>query len=228
MPPAASGTAQVCEATPQVQWFASWLIIFHFSALLIALSANMAPSFLQGEMTSWLAPYSVTTGQSYGAIPLELTHAEPIDFPLLVELHRPQDDPQTWQTADLPYARVSRSGDVNLRGSRWPNVSRLIRMSAIDDPESEILSDIAAQAVKAMQRGRQEEFDRVRFLAPKVLSFDEDAIVAAGQGSLISGELSPEIVFSAWIVRDSDEGIKLIPQQDAARTSKPVKSEIRP
>ena len=71
-------------------------------------------------------------------------------------------------------------------------------MSAIDDPESEILSEFAAQAVKAMQRGRQEEFDRVRFVAPKVLSFDEDAIVAAGQGSLISEELSPEIVFSAW------------------------------
>jgi hypothetical protein len=213
-----------CEASSRVQLLVSCLIVFHFGALLLALSANMAPSYLQGELAAWLAPYSVTTGQAYDAVPLELTHAESIDFPLLVELHRSQDGPQDWQMVEPPDVSRSRSGEVNMRYSRWPNLSRLTRLIALDDPESDVLSEIAAQAVIATQQADQDTYDQIRLVAPKVLSFDENSIVAAGQAAFISDELSREVVFSGWIVRDAEQGIKLIPQQDASRTSKPLVS----
>ena len=222
-------TASPCTGpSPQVRWVASALICAHFTAILVGLSANLSPSYLQGQLTAWLAPYLVTMGQSYQALPLELTHAEPFDFPLWVEL-LPSDEPNAqWQPLLLPDTRQtideSSSGGLDQRFSRWANYSRLIRLIATEQPESEILSDIAVQLVRnaASQSARRQRFQAIRLVAPKVLSYDEDAQVASGQLDLGAEVLAPTIVFEASVLEAPSGELSLVPSLSPLRTAKPL------
>lgn len=224
-------TAETCPGpSPRARWVASTLICAHLAAVMLGLSANLAPSFLQGQLTAWLAPYLVTTGQSYQALPLELTHAEPFDFPLWVELLPSDEDHAQWQPLLPPGTRQamdeSSEGDVgglDQRFSRWANYSRMIRLIATEQPDSEILSDIAVQLVRnaAAQSARRQNFRAIRLVAPKVLSYDEDTQVASGQLDLDAEVLAPTIVFEASVVGEPSGELSLVPSLSPLRTAKP-------
>jgi hypothetical protein len=208
--------------TKQVRSIVSVLIVIHLAALVITLAANLAPSYLQGRLTDALAPYLRTTSQFYEAFPIELTHAESIDFPLLVEFHETGEPPSQWRRADLPGVLASANGSIDVRGSRWPNLSRLIRLLAEDQPESEILADLLARFVVSEELTSHQPLDGARFIAPHVFSFDDDLLAAAGQGSLVQGEWKPEIIYQARIVRGAEGRILLVPEQESMRTAKPM------
>lgn len=190
---------------------ATAMILTHFTALLLTLSANLAPSYLQGRLTAWFSSYLVTTNQDYTALPLELTHADAIDFPLVLEVHRTGDEPQSWREVKLPHAR-------------WQNFSRWIRLISVDQPESELLADVLAHFAGVIEERQSKELDAIRLVAPKVLSYDEDALVAGGEPA--SESFEQEIAYKAHIIRDPlTHQIQLVPAQDPLRTSKPVHSE---
>lgn len=215
--------------SPRMQLLVSLVIVFHFCALLVAFSANLAPSYLQGQLTAWLSPYTVTTNQAYNAFPLELTHAEPLDFPLYVELlHSNQqgsEQSEDWQRMLLPGGSSRKLASHDVRWSRWSNLSRVIQLIAIEQPDSEILSDIAARLVVTAEKQTGDTFRAVRLIAPRVLSYDQDARVFSGESSLEDDELSPTVVYRATIVRDSASQISLVPEQIPLRTAKPVVSK---
>lgn len=217
--------------SPRVRSLASALICAHLAALMLGLSANLAPSYLQGQLTAWLSPYLVTTGQSYQALPLELTHAEPFDFPLWVELLPSDESNASWQPLRLPNTRQTTDessrrgvGGLDQRFSRWANYSRMIRLIATEQPDSEILSDIAVQLVRsaAAQSARRQNFRAIRLVAPKVLSYDEDAQVASGQLDLDADLLAPTIVFEASVVEGPSGELSLVPSLSPLRTAKPL------
>jgi hypothetical protein len=211
--------------SPRAQFFVSLAIVFHFGALLAAFSANLAPSYLQGQITSWLSAYAVTTNQAYSSVPLELTHAEPFDFPLLVEFlpanNQGSEPVEVWERMLLP-GSSSANELHDLRWSRWPNLCRVIQLIAADQPDSEILSDIAARLVEMAEKRSDKPFGSIRLIAPRVLSYDEDASVNSGESTLEDDTLAPTIVYRATIVRDSTQQISLIPEQNPLRTAKPV------
>ncbi len=200
----------------------SALVIVHFCLLVLALSANVAPSYLQGTLTGWFAPYLVATCQDYGAVPIELTHAQSLDFPLLLEFKTDEEASEPWRQVQLPGARQLRGQPVDLRLSRWPNLARLIRLLSVDQPESEMLSDIGAQLVLFVQKHTKKPVSAIRFVAPSVLSFDQDRLLSTGQAALIQGDIEQQIVFSAAVIHDSAGRVSLVPQQPPLRTSKPV------
>lgn len=210
----------------RMQLSISLAIAFHFCALLIAFSANLAPSYLQGQLTAWLSPYAITTNQAYNAFSLELTHAEPLDFPLYVELLpvNQQDGKQSeeWQKMLLPGSSSRKFASHDVRWSRWSNLSRVIQLIAIEQPDSEILSDIAARLVVIAEEQTGNSFRAVRLITPRVLSYDQDARVFSGASSLEDDELSPTVVYRATIVRDSTSRISLVPDEIPLRTAKPV------
>jgi len=98
----------------------------------------------------------------------------------------------------------------------------MIRLVAAEQPDSEILSDIAASAVRYAEQRSGQTYRAVRWVAPKIPSYDQDALVHAGQLTEGEGELSPQVVYSAVILRDATGGLSLIPEQAPLRTSKPV------
>lgn len=204
-------TATADAPSAKVRVVASLLVVLHFSALGIALSANLVPSFLQGELLAWLSPYLQTTRQAYGAVLLEWTHAQAIDFPVAVE----------WQTADSEWSPLPWGGSLQrVPPSYWPNLGRNVRLIAEDQPDNELLCDIAFRLLQHAG-GSDENIVAIRMLQPHVLSFDEDLIVAAGRESLIEAELEPDVFFAASVVRDNDgQAVGLIPWQAADRTAK--------
>ncbi len=217
-------TRSQVEPTKTLRWFVSIAILLHFGVLLFQLSANVAPSYLQGRINVWLSPFIVTTNLDYGATPLELTHAAPIDFPLLVELlpaSADATDSQAWQILELPNAMLSANRGWDFRRSRWPNYARLIRLVEIDHPDSELLADIAIPFVQFAEKRSREEFRAIRLRAPKVLSYDEAAALASGRLELNAEEAVGTLVFGANIVRKVDSMV-LVPFQEPLRTAKPA------
>lgn len=200
----------------RVQWALSSIFALHFIALLVALSSNRAPSYLQGELMNWLAPYLITTHQSYGAIPLQLTHAEQVDFPLQVEWLA--DGDAAWQVED----------SLSRTGSKWTNFARIAQIIGIDMPESEILSELGLKLVQQIEARESVQVKEIRFVANHVLSYDEDLAIATGREELLSDDREPAVVFSAAVVREAESPIGLIPQQDASRTSKAISARTFP
>jgi hypothetical protein len=207
----------------RAQALVSLVLIAHFGALLVTWSANLAPSYLQGNLTALLSPYLVTTTQAYNAFPLELTHAEPFDFPMHIQLLATDEQRGVWQFMALPGLGDADSSATDNRFSRWSNYSRVIRLVASEQPDSEILSDIAASAVRYAEQRSGQTYRAIRWVAPKILSYDEDALVRTGQLIEGEGELSPQIVYSAAVLRDAAGGLSLIPEQAPLRTAKPVR-----
>lgn len=204
-----SNSAAVSSAT--LQRILSVVIVGHLGALLLALTSNFAPSFLQGELMGYLSPYLTTTHQSYGALPLELTHADAIDFPMHIEIKKTGRD---WSSLKLP------GFETDVRHSRWPNLARILAIIAQEEPESEILSEIALRLVHVAEQRSSTPISAIRLVQPHVLSFDEDSVVSSGGGALLEDELGAEIVFSAQVVCSADASIGLVPTQTASRTSR--------
>jgi hypothetical protein len=219
---AVNSTGDAEGPSGRAQVLVSFILVAHFGALLVTWSANLAPSYLQGNLTALLSPYLVTTNQAYNAFPLELTHAEPFDFPMHMELLPSDEQHGVWQVMAVPGMESAGGQVMDNRFSRWANYSRVIRLVASEQPDSEILSDIAASAIRYAEQRSGQTYKAVRWVAPKILSYDQDALVYAGQLTEGEGELAPQVVYSAVIVRDPTEGLSLIPEQAPLRTSKPL------
>lgn len=212
----------------------SLAIILQLFSLLLAFSSNLAPSYLQGRILNVVGPYQHLTHQYYHVLPLELTRAEPLDLPLRIELQAEitgSDVDQaaaTWQPLALAGLFSEAGAGVELRDTRWHNLARWLTLVATADPESEILSDFAAQAVQLAESQSGERYRAVRLLSTKVLSYDEDLALAGNLRDPSDESFEPSVVYSASIVRLDGPGdtasqrLSLIPAQDALRTAKPV------
>lgn len=202
--------------SPRIKRMATCLLVLHFVAFTLSLAANFAPSSLQGKLMNLAAIYLVTTNQDYGALPLELTHGAPVDFPLWIELRRAPS--QNWERLRLPGETRRVDGSPDFRFSRWTNLSRLLHLVATDQPDAELLSDVTVALLRA--RGMEGRVEAVRWISQPVLSFDQHTFVVAGQESLIVAELMPQIVFSGRVIQDANGEISLLPDQEPMRTSK--------
>ena len=221
----AAGESESLAPSPSAntrRWV-SIVLALHCALLIQSLAANLAPSLIQGKIAAVVDPYLVTTGQAYGRLPLELSHSEPMDFPLAIEARRAGE--AEWRAVELPGVSTSSAGESNERWSRWPNFARLTRFAAVGNPESEILSDIASRLVHVADGQRRAPVEAIRFVAPKVLSYDEDAIVVDGQGDMLADQLAPAIVYSAHVVRQAGRPPLLLPSLDTSRTARPAVAE---
>ncbi|MEZ6150454.1 MAG: hypothetical protein R3C09_10065 [Pirellulaceae bacterium] len=232
--------------TNQIGWPSAWvrntvslLIIAHGLALIVAVSSNLAPSYVQGRILTRLAPYLNMTHQAYNALPLELTRGEPADFPLRVELQVPVADTtngdarQVWQPMTIARLGDFAEAPAGQRATRWANVARWLSLTASADPEDEILSDFSARCVALAEKQTGQHYSGVRLTSPKVLSYDEDLALAGGIREPTDEAFQPTVVYSAHIVRlnegTSAERLSLVPAQPAARTAKPTSSsEVQP
>ncbi len=218
-----SPASPVSCPSSSVQRFASLALIVHFSLLITALSANMAPSHLQGILLGWFSPYFIATNQDYGAVPISLTHADAIDFPLTIEL-LPTDsvthEDSAWHKLEIPNSEENATG-ISFRASRWPNYARLVRLITVDQPDSEILADIATALVRFAEEQSRVSYRAIRLRATKVLSYDEDAALASNQGALLADELDSTLCYGANILRTSNHEIALVPFQERLRTAQP-------
>src|SRR5690606_19425426 len=102
--------------------------------LLLALSSNLAPSYLQGRLLDAVGPYLHGTHQYYHALPLELTRAEPLDFPLRVELQAEttgsdsEQSPAEWQSLSLAGLFGSDRIQGKASDARWHNLARWLTL----------------------------------------------------------------------------------------------------
>lgn len=212
----------------------SLAIIIQGFSLLLAFSSNLAPSYLQGRMLDVVGPYLHVTHQYYHALPLELTRAEPLDFPLRVELQventgvDAEQATAAWQPLALRGLFGNDRAQAGVSDTRWHNLARWLTLIASADPESEILSDFAARAIQLAERQSGQRYQAVRFLSAKVLSYDEDLTLAGKLREPGDEMFQPSVIYSASVVRlgapgDADnQRLSLIPAQDALRTAKPV------
>lgn len=212
----------------------SLAIIVQLFSLLLAFSSNLAPSYLQGRILNVVGPYLHMTHQYYHVLPLELTRAEPLDLPLRIELQAEATGSElgqaatAWQPLALAGLFTKAGARAELRDTRWHNLARWLTLVATADPESEILSDFAAQAVQLAESQSSERYQAVRLLSTKVLSYDEDLALAGNLRDPTDESFQPSVLYSARIVRLDSPGdagsqrLSLVPAQDALRTAKPI------
>lgn len=222
-----------------VRGLISLAIIVQVLSLLLAYSSNLAPSYLQGRILNVVGPFLHLTHQYYHALPLELTRADPLDFPLRIELQAEAANrseglmAESWQ----PLALATLFGDsrvqTDVHDTRWQNLARWLTLVASADPESEILSDFAARAVVLAEKQTGQRYQAVRLLSPKVLSYDEDLALAGNLREPTDEMFQPSVLYSASVVRlggsaDASgadrQSLSLIPTQDSLRTAKPTES----
>lgn len=191
----------------------SLAVIAHFAVLITSLFANYAPSYLQGEVLTLLEPYTIPTHQAYRALPLHLTHGESVDFP--VQLQAKIGDATAWEDLQI--------GTWELSSTRWRNLARRIVLIAEDDPENEILSEIAIRTVDRVNSLRSRKLTAIRFVQPYMLSFDEDSLVQAGQAELL-GDMEPTVLFQAEVVYEQGQVVGLLPDIGESRVSPVAKA----
>lgn len=207
-----------------VRWLVSCLIALHFTGLGIALSANLAQSFLHGEVLVWLAPVHVTTGQDYIMLPLELTQASDMDAPVVIEVMRAQE--QAWKQLGFPKGELTVDAS---HASRWPNLARLLYWISQQQPDSEVLPEFALRAIRSSSQAADGEASdgnpiaAIRLVQPHVVSYDEDLAIANGRAAFFADAMQSNVIYAARIVRDVDGRIAgLVPEQDPSLTSKPT------
>ena len=203
--------SQTGEASAAVRVLFTTVVVGHLALLYLALSSNLFQSRLQQVAMDWASIYSVTTGQQYGMVPLEMTHAETFDLPLQVQTRESQqsDRVSEWASVDsiLPE-----------NAPRWSNLSRNLRVILEDDPENEILSDFAFAIVQQLESGSpSSQTNEIRFIQPFVPDFDEGSALADGLGGLL--DTAPQVLFSATIVRNQGRAVGLVPDQEDYRSS---------
>lgn len=225
----ASGTDAEYVGLSPAYALPSWLqavcslaIVFHFAALLVALSSNLAPSYLQGKLLDFFSPYLVTTHQAYRAAPLELTHAETLDFPLVVELRSEDGSEPQWQplscTITPPSAQLGRPTGW----AHWNNFARWFTLTADQQPEAEVLADIAAGCIALAELQSGQRYEAIRMLTRHVNSFDEDNALQLGLATMEDEAYQPLELFRAAVIRRESRPLSLVPAQQPLRTSKPT------
>ncbi len=185
----------------------SAVVLFHFAALILALSANLFPSRLQDHLLKWFSPYLVTSAQAYGSMPLELTHAESFDFPLQVE-GLSQDD-NRWVPLKIPGIT-----DTSPARTRFSMLGRAMSLVLEGDPESEVVSQIIYRLLKIAQTNQRQPLEKVRVIRPFVPDYDQ---ATNGTSDVDQG---PEVLFTAQIVREGDEIVGVVPEIENYRQSK--------
>jgi len=212
-----------CSSLPDwLQRLGSLAIALHLLAILVALASNLAPSYLQGKVLGVLSHYLVTTHQAYRAVPLELTHAEQLDFPLVFEVLGEEDGEAEWHPLPLAVAPSLLAESTHARGSHWDNFSRWFTMTAEQRPEAEILADVAARCIRLAESSSGIRYRAVRAVTPQVNSYDEDLALQLGLASSEDEAYQPEELFRATIVRRENRPLSLVPAQAPLRTAKPL------
>ncbi|MCA9127745.1 MAG: hypothetical protein KDB22_11695 [Planctomycetales bacterium] len=215
-------SAHLTTFSSKVQITISILVVLHFSILILSLSANLSPSFLQGKLVDLLGPYLITTGQEYGAVPIEITHAEPIDFATLVQVHERGAQPGEWISLALPGVIDSTARPVNFANSRWTNLSRLLRLIAEEFNDSDVLAEFAASI--ANRHSQDMDIDAIRILAPHVPSYDKYEELRLAGLPFNESTFPPVIAYYANVVAQGEQ-LRVIPYLEPLRTSKPVSAE---
>ncbi|MEZ6137907.1 MAG: hypothetical protein R3C53_23715 [Pirellulaceae bacterium] len=215
--------------SPVQRRIATALIFLNFALLVIALSANLQPSFLHGQILGWTGIWQVGTGQDYILLPLELTHATRLDEPLVVEVQ--YDNSADWQSIDLPQVVRSEAGS-QLQRTRWAHLGRLVGWIAEQQPESEVLAVLTVQLVHFAEHQRNttdatsRQIHSIRLLHPYVMSYDED--LASGGIQQAGDSIDDRVVYQAVVIREANGLVRVVPQQDPALTSKPGRTSPRP
>ena len=194
----------------------SCLLFLQLVTVVIGLASNLAPSFVQGRINVWLAPYQVATGQDYVMLPLELTHAGLIDAPVIVEVE--WDQSGEWLAFPLPSINPQPSLTRNPTDgsrSRWPNLARLFAWIAQEQPDAEVLSRFARQlALYANSLNPQQTLTGLRLIQPHVVSFDEDLLVSQGKADLIEQDLHGNVLYEVQVLRETDGTVRVLPLQE--------------
>lgn len=218
-PDSTAATTNAGRLTPAQQGLVSGCLVVHLGILLLSLSANLSPSFLQLEMLSWTSMYSVTTAQDYGAVPLEWTHGESLDFPMLIEVHQQGQPQDRWTTLELPNVTVSSQRPVQWSASRWSNVSRSVRLLYNDTQASEILAELAARRLATAPESLSSDVDRIRVVSAVVVDYAQHQEAMANQLS-IAEAFDDEVLFVADVLKTTNGQVVLVPAEEAMRTSK--------
>ncbi|MCR9296419.1 MAG: hypothetical protein NXI32_27220 [bacterium] len=190
-------------------------IVLHFVTLFVAFSSNLYQSLLQQEAIRYLSPYLVTTSQVYGALPLEWTHAQSYDLPMDFEVR--SKGSQRWETL-ISANRSDQLGD----NWRWSNLTRILRMVIMEDPESEIAAELGLKIANHYQSRRNAaDLASIRFIQPYTPSFDEATLLAGEDVAELDVSTEPEVIYQADVVYDqSGKAIGLLPILESYRSSK--------
>ncbi len=205
--------------TPQVQRFASCVIVFHLGILLLGLSSNLSPSYLQSTFLDWTSIYSVSSGQDYGAIPLEWTHGETMGYPLVVQISR-SADASSWATLPPPGVAITDVRPVDWTQSRYAHLSRAVRLLFSDTEDDEILGEFVTAFLRAAPVRDVDGIQKVRLVAPSVVNYQQHQdLLAAGDLTLLEA-FPDQVVYTASVVKSESMQFTLVPDMDTSRTSK--------
>lgn len=198
---------------------ASLLILVQFCVLILSLSSNLSPSTLQGNLLDWAELYTITTAQDYGAVPIELTHGETLDFPVAVQVQSDTDTPGEWTTLELPGVNFSSERPVNWSRTRWANLSRSVRLLYNDTDDPEAIAILASATVNGSTSRVAGKVRRVRVVSPTVVSYRQyESVVDANL--TVAEAFADEVVFTAELIELPSGEQVLVPEEESLRTSK--------
>lgn len=205
--------------SPLYRRIASICIVAHMAVLLLSLSANLSPSYLQGVMLDWAELYTISFGQDYGAVAVELTHGESLDFPVAIQVQSDEDDAGEWTTLSPPGVQIDDERPVNWSRSRWPNLSRAVRLLYNDTEDTEALAILASAAIHGSSNRSSGNVVRVRVVSPTVLNYEQYS-AAIQAGYTVAEAYDDEVVYTASLVRLAGGEIVLVPEEESLKTSK--------
>ncbi|HBE69887.1 MAG TPA: hypothetical protein DDW52_17205 [Planctomycetaceae bacterium] len=194
---------------------ASAFIVVQFAVLTLSLSANLSPSALQGDLLDWVEYYTIPTAQDYGAVPLELTHGESLDFPVAFQAIY-ADEPGAWVPLRLPGVAFGKERPIKWTNSRWPNLSRAVRLLYGDTGDPEPLAILAAALLKS--EGEERPL-RVRAVSPTVISFIQYQNVKEANLT-VAEAFNDSVIYTADVVVLGDGRWSLVPVEESQRTAR--------
>ncbi len=198
---------------------ASSLILAQLCVLILSLSSNLSPSTLQGNLLDWAELYTIATAQDYGAVPIELTHGETLDFPVAVQVQTDADGPDEWTTLELPGVNFSSERPVNWSGSRWPNLSRSVRLLYNDTDDPEAIAILTSATINGSTSRIPGKVRRVRVISPTVISYRQyQSVVDANL--TVAEAFADEVIYTAELVQLPSGEQVLVPEEESLRTSK--------
>lgn len=214
--------------SPLYRRIASACIVLQVGVLVLSLSANLSPSYLQGMMLDWAELYTISVGQDYGAVAVELTHGESLDFPVAIQVQSESDDAGEWTTLSPPGVQVSDKRPVNWSRSRWPNLSRAVRLLYNDTEDTEALAILATAAIHGSSNRRLRNVSRVRIVSPTVLNYEQYSTVMQA-GYTVGEAYDDEVIYTASLVRLAGGEMVLVPDEEPLKTSKSnILQEVAP
>lgn len=201
--------------TKKQKRLANAFIVVQFAVLALSLSANLSPSALQGDLLDWAEYYTIPTAQDYGAVPLELTHGESLDFPVAFQAQY-ADEPGAWVPLRLPGVTLGEQRPIQWSHSRWPNLSRSVRLLYGDTGDPEPFAILASALLKS--QGESQPI-QVRAVAPSVISFAQFQNVQEANLT-VAEAFNDSVIYTADVVLLDDGQWSLVPVEESQRTAK--------